>query len=80
MNFTVGNLSATTWNAWLTSQNTIAALSGFPTTQPITNPPVPITKTTSLSPEGKVGVLSTLTTSKGGIICSSWVQVATGTP
>ena len=80
MNVTVGNLSATTWNAWLTSQNTIAALSGFPTTQPITNPPVPITKTTSLSPEGKVGVLSTLTTSKGGIICSSWVQVATGTP
>jgi len=78
MNFTVGNNVATTWNAWLTYQSTISLL--FSTAQPITVPPVPITQTTSLSPKGKVGVLSTLTTPKGGIICSSWEQVATGMP
>jgi hypothetical protein len=79
MNFTVGNLSATTWNAWLATQNSIAPLTGFPISQPITNPPVPITKTAVLSPSGTVGVLSTLTTPTKGIICSSYVQVNTGT-
>jgi hypothetical protein len=80
MNFTVGNLSATTWNAWLTSENTITALSGFPISQPITNPPVPITKTATLSPSGTVGVLTTLTTPTKGIICSNYTQINTGTP
>jgi hypothetical protein len=80
MNFTVGNTSATTWNAWLTTQNTIAALTGFPISQPITNPPVPITKTASVSAAGTVAVLSTLTTSAKGIICSSYVQINTGKP
>jgi hypothetical protein len=79
MNFTVGNLTATTWNAWLTSQNSITALAGFPITQPITNPPVPITKTSTLSASGTVGVLSTLTTPTKGIICSVYTQVNTGT-
>ncbi len=78
MNFTVGNTSAATWNAWLTDQNTITQL--FSMSQPITNPPVAITKTASLPEEGKVGVLSTLTTPTQGIICSSWMQIATGTP
>jgi hypothetical protein len=78
MNFTVGNTSATTWNAWLTDLNSITNL--FSVAQPITNPPVTVTKNTSLSPEGTVGVLSTLTTSIKGIICSSYVQVNTGTP
>jgi hypothetical protein len=40
---------------------------------------VTVTKTTSLSPEGTVGVLSTLTTSTKGIICSSYEQINTGT-
>jgi hypothetical protein len=82
MNFTVGNNEGTTetWNAWLTYQNTIIAVPGFPISQPVTNPPVPITKTyTGLPAEGKVGVLSTLTTPKKGITCSSWVQISTGT-
>ena len=78
MNFTVGNKVATTWNAWLTSQNTMTPL--FSATQPITVPPVPITKTTSLSPAGTVGILSTLTTPTKGIFCSSYVQINTGTP
>jgi hypothetical protein len=78
MNFTVGNNVATTWNAWLTDQNTITNL--FSISQPITVPPVPITKTSTLSPEGTVGVLSTLTTPTKGIFCSSYVQINTGRP
>ncbi len=83
MNFTVGNNEGTTatWNAWLTNQNTILSLPGFPVSQPITVPAKHYTETyTDLSREGTVGVLSTLTTPKKGIACSSWVQIATGTP
>jgi hypothetical protein len=80
MNFTVGNNVATTWNAWLVSQSTTTPLSGFPISQAKTVPPVPITKTASLSPAGTVGILSTLTTPTKGIFCSSYVQVNTGTP
>ncbi|HTW58376.1 MAG TPA: hypothetical protein VMD99_09605 [Terriglobales bacterium] len=80
MNFTVGNIAAVTWNAWLTSQNTITALSGFPISQPITNPPVPITKTVTVAPSGTVGVLTTLTYPTKGIVCSTYTQVNTGTP
>jgi hypothetical protein len=78
MNFTEGNTAVDTWNAWLTYQNTMTNL--FTVSQPITNPAVPITKTATLSPEGTVGVVSTLTTSKKGIICSVYTQVNTGTP
>jgi hypothetical protein len=78
MKFTVGNTVATTWNIWLTDQNTMDEL--FSASQPITTPPVSITKTTPLSAEGKVGVLSTLTTPTNGIVCSSWVQINTPTP
>ena len=78
MKFTVGNTAVTTWNAWLTEQNTIQQL--FTGSQPITNPPASDTKTTALSPEGIVGVLSTLTTPAGGIFCSSYVQINTGAP
>jgi hypothetical protein len=78
MKFTVGNIVATTWNAWLTDQNTIQEL--FTGSQPITNPPASVTKTTTLSAEGTVGVLSTLTTPTNGIYCSSYRQIYTGTP
>ena len=78
MKFTVGNIVATTWNVWLTYQNTLEEL--FSASRPITNPPVPVTKTATLSPEGTVGVLSTLTTPTGGIYCSSYEQINTGTP
>lgn len=78
MSFTVGNTAAVTWNAWLTDQNTMTEL--FSSSQPITNPPAPITKTTTLSPEGTVGVLSTLTYPTKGIVCSVYTQVNTGTP
>jgi len=78
MNFTVGTPVAATWNGWLSSQNTIQSL--FSIAQPITEPPVPVTKTQSLAPSGKVGVLSTLTTPTGGITCSVWTLVNTGRP
>jgi hypothetical protein len=78
MKFTVGNTVATTWNAWLTDQNNIESL--FSIAQSITNPPVVVSKTASLSKEGTVGVLSTLTTSTKGIFCSSYAQINTGTP
>lgn len=78
MNFTVGNKYAATWNVWLTDQNTMSQL--FSVKQPITIPPQPIQKTTPLSPNGKVGVLSTLTTPTQGITCSSWEEINTGAP
>jgi hypothetical protein len=77
MNFTVGNTAVDTWNAWLTYQNTLTQL--FSASQPITNPPVVIPKTTTLPKSGTVGVLTTITTAKG-IICSNYSQVNTGTP
>jgi hypothetical protein len=79
MNFIVANKAAATWNAWLTSQNNMTSL--FSLSQPITNPPTPITQTYApLAPGGKAGVLSTLTTPANGVICSSWEEVNTGTP
>jgi hypothetical protein len=79
LDFTVGNpYSDATWNTWLTYHNTIESL--FSESEPITNPPKAITKTTDLSAEGEVGVLSTLTTSTQGIVCSSYQQINTGTP
>jgi len=81
MSFTVENSYAVTWNAWLTYQKTLISIPGFPISQPITNQPVTIPKTyTGLPAEGIVGVLSTFTTSTGGITCSSWQQVNTGRP
>ncbi len=80
MNFTEGNNVAETWHAWLTYQNKITVVPGFPISQPVTKPPAAITKTYSgLSPEGKVGILSTLTAPTQGITCSSWEEVNTGT-
>jgi hypothetical protein len=78
MKFTLENEVATTWNVWLTDQNSMTLLSSEP--QKVTYPAVSITKTHNLSKEGIVGVLSTLTTPTGGIICSSWVLPNTGTP
>jgi hypothetical protein len=78
MTFTLGTPEAVTWNAWLTSQNTMQSLWSVP--QPITEPAVSITKTHVLAKAGKVGVLSTLTTPTKGITCSNFVLVNTGTP
>lgn len=86
MKFTVGNNLGTSanWSTWLTyadpqgaNRDTMQTL--FSQLQPITNPPKAITKTFSLPKEGTVGILSTLSTTKNGIACSSWVQVKTGT-
>ena len=86
MNFTIGNNLGTTaaWNAWLTyadpqGTNPDTMQNLFSVLQPVTNPPKSITKTLSLPKEGRVGVLSTLTTPANGIACQSWVLVNTGT-
>jgi hypothetical protein len=81
MNFTIATPVAATWNGWLTSLNTITPLSGFPISQPITEPAIPVTKTqANVAKAGKVGILSTLTTPTGGISCASWALVNTGSP
>ncbi len=82
MKFTVGNneTTAVTWSAWLTYQDTITPVF-TPISQPVTNPAQVITKTfPDLPAEGTVGVLSTLTTATGGIVCSSFVTAKTATP
>ena len=79
MNFTAGNQYPVTWNGWLSYQNTVTPL--WSTPQPITDPPVPVSKTYSPLPKvGIVGVLSTFTTPRNGITCSSWALVNTGIP
>ena len=78
MNFTLGTPVAVTWNAWLTSHNTMQSL--WSVSQPATEPQASITKTKALVKSGKVGVLSTLTIPVTGITCSSWALVNTGTP
>jgi len=79
MKFTLGTPAAVTWNGWLTSQNGMQKL--WSQSRPITEPAVTVTKTqTGVAKAGNVGVLSTLTTPTGGITCSSWQLVNTGTP
>jgi hypothetical protein len=78
MNFTIGTPNPVVWDAWLVSNNSTLPL--WSQTQPITEPQTAITKTLSIAPSGVVGVLSTLTTTKQGITCSTWNHVSTGTP
>lgn len=86
MKFTVGNNTGQTvnWSGWLTyadpqgsEVDTMQDL--FSGSLAVTNPPQVKTKTFSLPLEGNVGVLSTMSTAKSGILCSSWVYVNTGT-
>lgn len=78
MNFTIGTPVAATWNGWLSSQSTMQAL--WSQSQAITEPPAAVTKTQTVPASGVVGILSTLTTPTGGILCSTWQTVNTGKP
>lgn len=78
MNFTLSTPYVATWDAWLVSGNTTQQL--FSQSQPVTEPQMVVTKTAPLAVSGEVGVLTTFTTAKQGITCSSWNMVATGTP
>jgi hypothetical protein len=79
MKFYVETPEAATWNGWLNSQSTNQLL--FSQSQPIAKSPTEVIVTQgNVSPSGVVGVLSTLTTSSGGIECSSWQTVNTGNP
>jgi hypothetical protein len=83
MKFTVGNNegATATWSGWLTYEpDTIKSVFSPESLATADKPPVEITKTyTDLPKEGTVGVLSTLTTPQNGTVCSSWVQIYTGT-
>jgi len=76
MTFYLETPVAVTWNGWLTSHNTIQPL--WSQSQPIAKSPIRMVKTHALAKDGEVGILSTLTTSTGGITCSSWQTVNTG--
>ena len=78
MKFNVATPTAAVWNGWLADQNTLVSLWSESLVK--TEPPVTTTKTKSLAKSGVVGILSTLTTRTGGITCSSWVLVNSGTP
>jgi len=78
MDFRVGTLERqTTWNVLMSIMNFTFPLWSVPL--PAINPPVdvslPIPSVPSL---GTIGVLTTLTTSENGIICSDWATVDTG--
>lgn len=78
MKFTVGSIVATTWTAWLIDDNTVREL--FSGAGPVTQLPETVTKTSSVTPAYRVGILSTLSTPTNGIYCSSYTQINTGTP
>ncbi len=76
MDFTLGTPIAVTWYAWLVSGNTAKLLWSKP--EPATEPTVSKPEFEGVAKQGKIGVLSTLTTPTEGITCSSWVIVDTG--
>jgi hypothetical protein len=78
MKFNVATPTVAIWNGWLADQNALVSL--WSESLAKTEPPVTMTKTKSLAKSGVVGILSTLTTRTGGIACSSWVLVNSGTP
>lgn len=78
MNFSLATPVAATWDGWLVAHNSATQL--WSLSEPVIEPPVAETKTDSLAASGEVGILSTLTTPTGGITCSSWTLVNTGTP
>jgi hypothetical protein len=75
MKFNLANPGAFVWNTSLSFQGIQEQL--FSPQLPSTSVPLTETATISLSSIGTVGVLSTITTTKG-IVCSSWQTVNTG--
>ena len=78
MQFSVATPAAAVWRGWLVDQNSLQAL--WSQSLPITTTAVAKTKTHTEAKSGQVGVLSTLTTTSGGITCSSFVTINTGKP
>ena len=79
MDFSVGTPVAATWNGFLEIKNKIESV--FSQSLPVTEPATKVTQTKSgVGVTGDVGILSTITTPGGGITCSSFVTVNTGTP
>lgn len=78
MKFNITTLTTTTWNGWLIEKNTVQPL--WSQAVAASEPFVTETKTHAVSKSGGVGILSTLTTATGGVVCSNVATVNTGTP
>ena len=77
LDFNLGTLEPMTWNVWLTSQSETINL--VLASLPVIDPPIPFDLTLPFFPSvGTIGILTTLTTPEGGIICSEFVLVDTG--
>ncbi len=78
-NFLVGAQEATTWSIYLAVfDNVIPVFSVELPAFPPQKLPVEVPVTYTFPSSGVVGVLTTLSTSGGGIICSDWATVDTG--
>ncbi len=75
MNFTVGSMSPATWNISLFVFDIFVPI--ISTQLPSIDPPIAVPISLPLPQLGVMGVLTTLTTSAGGIICSDWATVNT---
>jgi hypothetical protein len=77
LDFDVGTLEPANWNVWLVAQTEVTPL--VSAALPVIEPPVPVEVDLPFFPAlGTVGLLTTLTTSTQGIICSAFVTVDTG--
>ncbi len=71
MDFTVGLLSPATWNVFLSVADVAVPLLSIPL--PAIDPPLSLSIPIPGFPDfGGIGILTTLTTPTGGIICSDW--------
>ncbi len=77
MDFTVGTVVPATWNIYLSVLDFVIPVLSIPL--PVIDPPIAVPIPIPGFPSfGGVGVLTTLTTPGGGIICSDWDVVDTG--
>jgi hypothetical protein len=76
LGFALGTMSPQQWNVWLVSHAGLARLWSIPL--PTINPPIPVPVPIPLTPRGTVGILTTLSASGPGILCSKWKTINTG--
>ncbi|MEO8656916.1 MAG: NHL repeat-containing protein [Bryobacteraceae bacterium] len=75
MNFNVGATAPETWTTYLVQNSGVTRLWSTPLS--VLSPSITVQKTRTVSSVGTVGVLSNLSTSSGGIACSTWQTVDT---
>ena len=77
MDFTVGPPTAATWNVFLSVADVVIPMLSIPLQAIVPSISVPIA-IPGFPNLGGIGILTTLTTPTGGIICSEWKTVDTG--